>query len=174
MKKAGCHNIQIGVESGNSKVRNAIGKNIDVDYHNVLAIAKKVGIQVRATYMMGNYIETKNDILETISFSKQINSELAIFNITTPYPGTLLYNRLEKEGRIITKNWEKYDFYNVVFRHPNLSEDEIQKLYKKAFITYYFRIIVMIHVLKKIINPSIAKLIFYAIFNTIRGIIKWR
>ena len=174
MKKAGCHNIQIGVESGSSKVRNAIGKNINVDYHKVFTKAKKAGIQVRATYMIGNYIETRNDILETIDFSKRINSELAIFNITTPYPGTLLYKRLEKEGRIKTNDWEKYDFYNVVFRHPNLSEDEIQELYKRAIITYYFRIIVMIRVLKKVIKPSIAKLIIYAIFNTIRGIIQWR
>jgi radical SAM superfamily enzyme YgiQ (UPF0313 family) len=58
-------------------------------------------------------------------------------NILTPYPGTPLYNRLEKERRIITKDWEKYTLLDVVFQPKHMSPQELLDGFKKVVKTYY-------------------------------------
>jgi len=80
--------------------------------------------------MTGNYAETLDDVLKTISYVKYLDSDLAIFNVCTPFPGTELYKRLEREGRILTKDWSKYNFFNVVFSHPYLSGGNYRPIQK--------------------------------------------
>jgi hypothetical protein len=50
---------------------------------------------------------------------------MPIVNILTPFPGTKLFKRLEEEGRILHKDWSRYDTKHVVFRHPTMSAEEI-------------------------------------------------
>ncbi len=58
------------------------------------------------------------------------------FAILTPYPGTPLFNRLEKEGRILTKDWSKYNRKNVVFEPKNMTKEELEEGFRN--ITRYF------------------------------------
>ena len=46
-------------------------------------------------------------------------------NILTPYPGTPLFERLEREGRILTRDWSKYNLWNVVFKPKNMTPKEL-------------------------------------------------
>ncbi len=174
MKKAGCHQVMYGIESGSSHVREELGKKIRVDFKEIVKMTQKIGIQIRATFMIGNYMETYDDVVKTINYSKYLNTDYAIFNITTPYPGTRLYGRLEKEGRILTKDWTKYDFFNVVFKHPNLSSEEIIKLYKRANKEFYLRPITFLKQLKNLLDPTRARLLFKTGFAVLRGLLNWR
>ena len=47
--------------------------------------------------------------------------------MVTPFPGTALHQRLEKEGRILTRDWELYDGQHVVFQPARMSVDELQR-----------------------------------------------
>ena len=58
-------------------------------------------------------------------------------NILTPYPGTPLYDRLEKEGRILTKDWSKYTLLDVVFQPKQMSTQELLHGFQKVVKTYY-------------------------------------
>ena len=58
------------------------------------------------------------------------------FALLTPYPGTPLFNRLEKEGRILTKDWEKYNRKNVVFQPRNMTKEEMEEGFQ--MINQYF------------------------------------
>ena len=50
----------------------------------------------------------------------------ATFNILTPFPGTRLFQRLEAEGRILTRDWSKYNSRaDVVFQPKNMSSEEL-------------------------------------------------
>ena len=174
MKRAGCHQVMYGVEAGRQEVRDAIGKKLSVDIKNIFKMTQKIGIQIRATYMIGNYVETREDVLETIKKSIEYDSEYAIFNVTTPFPGTELYKRLDKENRILHKDWAKYDFYNVVFSHPNLSAEEIETFYQQANKQFYFRPIMFFKHFKNLFSSlNMIKMYSRAAIGMTRAIWGW-
>ena len=62
---------------------------------------------------------------------------MPLFNILTPFPGTKLFKRLEEEGRILHRDWNKYDSQHVVFTPSNMSPDELLQGYKKIIKSVY-------------------------------------
>jgi radical SAM superfamily enzyme YgiQ (UPF0313 family) len=77
-------------------------------------------------------------IFDTIyEFVMENRLDWALVFIRTPYPGTILYETLEKEGRILTKGWEKYDTLNCVFEPigttPMELERGLRKIWKDIF-----------------------------------------
>ncbi len=62
---------------------------------------------------------------------------MPLINILTPFPGTKLFKRLEKEGRIIHKDWSKYDAKNVVFSPSLMTSTELLNGYKKVIRQIY-------------------------------------
>jgi hypothetical protein len=61
----------------------------------------------------------------------------ALAFIMTPYPGTASFERLEKEGRILHRNWERYDSLNVVYQPLLMSAEELEqgmrRIWKEVF-----------------------------------------
>ncbi len=53
-------------------------------------------------------------------------------SILTPFPGTPLFQKLDAEGRILTKDWSRYDSYTCVYRPKNLTPERLTELYWKA------------------------------------------
>ena len=84
--------------------------------------------------------DTQETIEETIKYAIKLSTPFARFAITTPYPGTDYYEQLESENKILTKNYEKYTQFNLIYKHNRLSPDLAQKLVEKAYVKYYFRI----------------------------------
>ena len=67
-----------------------------------------------------------------IDFIEEAHILEPIINILTPFPGTRLYKRFEEEGRIIHKDWSRYDTKNVVFRPINMSPEELLAGFEKV------------------------------------------
>jgi radical SAM superfamily enzyme YgiQ (UPF0313 family) len=65
--------------------------------------------------------------LKTAEFAVQAKIDLPRFAIVTPFPNTVLYQRLLAENRILTKDWSLYDGQHVVFRPAKLSIQELQQ-----------------------------------------------
>jgi len=140
MKKAGCHQIMYGIESGDQKVLDSINKKTDLGLsRKVVELTKKAGIDVRGAFMLGNPIETRETVLKTLNFALELEPEVAIFNITTPYPGTAMFEEADKKGLITTYDWDDYDLSKPVMRLENISQEEIIKLYKYCYRRFYFR-----------------------------------
>ncbi len=88
MKKAGCTEIEIGIESGNNQVLRDIRKNITIDQALTVAkIIKKSGIAVWANFLIGLPMETKQTLADTYRAMQKIQGRLN-YSIFTPYPGT--------------------------------------------------------------------------------------
>ena len=68
---------------------------------------------------------------------KELKIDLADFCILTPFPGTPLFNKLEKEGRIFTSDWSKYTMRNVVFDPKNMTSDDLLQGVIKMYIDFY-------------------------------------
>lgn len=146
MKKAGCWNIFYGIETGNPvlmKNIHADKKNLDPEnIRRVVAWTKQAGIEIRGSFMLALPGETPQMALDTIRFAIELDPDYAQFSITTPYPGTKLYDEIKtgKWGRLTTGDFSEFQGWNVVFLPEGYrSKEEVWEIEKKAFRSFYFR-----------------------------------
>lgn len=112
MHDAGCIGIAYGIESGNQSILDSMKKNITLNQtKNVLKWTKEIGINTTGCFMIGMLGESKETIMDTINFAKELDLDFYSFSITTPLPGTELYKEAMKKGLIQTdmtslKGWD--------------------------------------------------------------------
>ena len=137
MKKAGCHYIGYGVESGSQMMLNSMRKGITVEQaKKAILLTKKAGIMPHATFMIGTPGETRETIRETIKFCKEVRlpHRIEIF-FTTPFPSTPLYEYAKESGLI--KDEEKYierlgDVADFVINLTDMTNKELIDLRNRA------------------------------------------
>lgn len=153
MKKAGCYQIMYGVESADEKILENIKKRISLQQvKETVANTKKIGIETRLAFMLGNPGETEETIKKTINFAISLDPDLVIFNITTPFPGTEMFSWAEKNNFLIHKNWIDYDLAKPVMELPTISSEKILYYYKKAYRQFYIRLPYILKRLMKVRN----------------------
>ena len=156
MKKAGCWLIHYGVESGNQRLIDIIHKGIKLEEVKLaFNWTREAGIIIGSYYMLGLPSETREESLNTIEFAKSVGSDWASFTITTPYPGSELYNQLINVGMIKTFNWELYNTSSGFTDQPlpyvteGRTEEELKALQRRALKEFYFRPkIIMRHLMR--------------------------
>lgn len=141
MKMAGCHTVNMGLESASQDILNNIKKNITIEkMEQAVTDCKKAGLEVCGYFIIGLPGETLKTVNETIEFAKKLDLDLVTFNITAPHPGTPFYEYLEKNGYLRTKDWSKYDTNSVpVYDYPNMPAEEIYSLALMAYRKFYMR-----------------------------------
>jgi len=124
---AGCVAWSIGFESISQKnLENINKKTNQVD--NYVSTVKKIhdhGMAVIGSFIFGFEEDAPDIFPRTLNIIYTMELDSADFYILTPFPGTLLYNYLDRNGRIITKDWSKYTGGNVIFKPKNMSEEEL-------------------------------------------------
>lgn len=117
--ESGCFMIYIGLESiSNDEIRN-IGKgeiNQVEKYEEIIEKIHKAGIWVWSNAILGLDSDDETIFEKYVDFCIRNKIELPSFSILTPYYGTDLYYQLEKENRILTKDWSFYTGYEVVIK----------------------------------------------------------
>lgn len=138
--KSGLRSINIGVESADPAVCKA-GKRLPVQIQHqeeMIQYCDQKGIRISAFYIIGLGDDTETTVRKTIDYAKYLNTHIAQFTLSTPYPGTPFFE--EMKPLIYDTDWEHYDAYTPVWKHPNLSSEQMLKLKEEAFVTYYFRL----------------------------------
>ncbi|MBW2967017.1 B12-binding domain-containing radical SAM protein [Candidatus Woesearchaeota archaeon] len=139
MKKAGCHHVMFGVESGNQHILDRMNKMITLDQiRKGVRILKGLGLETRAAYILGAIGETPETMQQTLDFALELDTDYAQFNIMTAYPGTDVWNEAEKNGWLRVKNYD-YSVSDFTMELPTISNEEIFKMYKRAHRKYYLR-----------------------------------
>ena len=138
-KEAGCWAILFGAESGVQKNLNAIRKGTTLEQiQKAVKAAKDVGIRVNTPFMFGIPGETFEEGLETIRFAVDLNPDMANFHAITPFPGTYLYDNLEKYGSI-SDELTDFTYQGAAFIPHSMTREEILRLRQIAFKKFYSR-----------------------------------
>ncbi|WP_372895024.1 radical SAM protein [Stieleria sp.] len=135
MALAGCTGVFIGFESlQNDNITDAKKKSPNTeDYARRVALLHDNGIQVNGSFVLG-FDHDREDVFEnTIRWVEENRLECATFHIMTPYPETPLFRQLESEGRLLHRDWSKYDTANVVFRPKHMSPEQLAAGYELCY-----------------------------------------
>jgi radical SAM superfamily enzyme YgiQ (UPF0313 family) len=137
MKQAGCHTIQIGVESGSDHILKKYNKAVNTDIiKKAFDICRKYRIKTLAHFIIGLPGETREDIFKTIDFAKELKCDYASFNVAS----TVFGSSLREEA--IDKGWVNKDAAGSIREFPqagSLSLEEVNNLRKKAVRDFYLR-----------------------------------
>ena len=136
--RSGCRILFIGFESISSANLAAVGKKINIvkEYEKVIQKIHSHGIAIHGFFIFGFDGDNEGIIKETVQFAKQMRLESAQFDYLTPYPGTELYNSMDDNGQIFTKNWSRYG-YELVFQPKLLTREKLKSLHDSAWQEFY-------------------------------------
>ena len=139
MKDAGCWAVLFGAESGVQKNLNTLRKGITLDAtRKAVKAAKQVGLRVSTPFLFGIPGETYDDALKTIDFAIELNPDLANFHALTAFPGTPLFENLDKYGTV-TEDLSRYTYQGASFTPYTMSSEQIHELRQIAFRRFYSR-----------------------------------
>ena len=127
MKSSGCQGLFVGFESIQADSINDVHKiqnNINT-YEKAIKMAHDRGIMINASFVFGLDGDTPETFKSTLDWIVKNKIETVTSHILTPYPGTALYDRLKKEGRIISSDLSEYNTAHVVFRPAKMTGQEL-------------------------------------------------
>ncbi|MCG8640175.1 MAG: B12-binding domain-containing radical SAM protein [Desulfobacterales bacterium] len=136
--KSGCRMVSIGIEAENPAALREMNKKLNLklvnnaQYEDLFALMHEYGVAVDGGFIYGLDADTPETLERRTDFI--INSDLDIGRISplTPLPGTRLFERMRKEGRLIHTNfpddWELYDLQNIVFKPASMEPEELTEI----------------------------------------------
>lgn len=133
IKRSGCQGLLIGFESLDPRNLAAMGKGFNTmrgGYEVALANLRRHKLRLYATFVFGYDHDTVDAFDATLDFAHRHAFYMAAFNHLTPFPGTPLYERLEREGRLrFDAWWLDPDYaYNVIpFTPAQMAPEELQR-----------------------------------------------
>jgi len=126
--RSGCIAVNIGFESFSDKNLQMMGKGFNQPPRYAEAVKRihDQGIGIMGTFIVGLDDDDPGVFQRIIDFCINEKLDWALTFIMAPYPGTDSFSRLEKEGRILCRDWEKYDSLNVVYQPLRMSVQELE------------------------------------------------
>jgi len=142
MKKAGCRLIVVGFESADDQILKNIKKGLTVERMKQFVLdAKKAGIMIHSCFMAGNKGETRDTLMKSLKFAKEINADTCQFFPLMVYPGTEAYECAKANNYLTTtdfRNWLTKDgLHNCVVSTPELSAKDLVDFCDYARRSYY-------------------------------------
>lgn len=138
-RKSGCVEWFVGFESISQAALDGIKKthNIVEDFKKMIKRVHDFGMTIQGGIIFG-FDEDTPDIFDT-TLEKLYELEIDVLevNILTPYPGTPLFEKMEREGRLITRDWSRYNQVDVVFKPKHMTEKELLDGARKVAKEFY-------------------------------------
>lgn len=131
-ERAGCLGVLIGLESVNQTSLDGCRKSFNEAQRYVEGIANlhAHGIGALATMVVGFDHDGPDTFEHTVEFVNEAGVDTIHYTVLTPFPGTALFSQLDAEGRILTRDWSKYDTINVVYQPKLLTPEELRDGYR--------------------------------------------
>ncbi|RLA91825.1 MAG: B12-binding domain-containing radical SAM protein [Deltaproteobacteria bacterium] len=139
MNKSGCITMFVGIESLTipfAKNRTYLEDRLEY-YYKTIEKLHNFKIMAYASFIFGFDTDDTKVFEKTVRFAQDACCEGAAFHILTPYPGTKLYEKLDKEGRIFVHDWQYYDGEHAVFHPKLMSSKELEEGFEWAIREFY-------------------------------------
>ena len=119
---AGVKLMYVGIETSDEEVKKKAHRSSEKNDTQIEKVnfLQKIGIDIKAMYIIGLPSDTEETYLKTLEFSKKISSTYAQFSVFTPYPGTPAFQNYK--DKIITSKFENFNQWKLVFKHDNFDE----------------------------------------------------
>ncbi|MEW6075641.1 MAG: radical SAM protein [Candidatus Omnitrophota bacterium] len=138
MAKAGCSSVCIGFESVNHLTLKAYEKKQTLEeIVEAIRSFRTRKIKIHGMFVLGSDNDNARTVWETLRFAIKQKIDTIQMMILTPFPGTKVYQELESQKRIFTKDWSLYDGQHIVFKPNLLSARELQQSVLKAYARFY-------------------------------------
>jgi radical SAM superfamily enzyme YgiQ (UPF0313 family) len=126
--EAGCEQWLIGFDSVNKETIKYIGKksNKVEDYVSGVKKIRDYNLTIMGMFVLGFDTDTPSIFDATLETIRKMELERPVFSILTPFPGTALFDEMERQGRILTRDWSKYNLRNIVFQPKNFTVEELR------------------------------------------------
>lgn len=137
--EAGLRSLFLGFETfspENLRSSNKI-QNLSKDYAAAVKRLQSLGIMINGSFVFGLDHDDGDVFRRTVDWGIEHSITTATFHILTPYPGTRLFQQMEREGRIISHDWSKYDTRTVVYKTVGLTAEELKQGYDWAYREFY-------------------------------------
>jgi anaerobic magnesium-protoporphyrin IX monomethyl ester cyclase len=145
MKRAGCYAVAYGIESASPEIIRTLNKDTTLaQVEEAVRRSREAGLQVIGYFMLGSPGETPETIRQTIKFAKKLKVDFAQFAVTTPFPGTELYDIFMK-GRTEKIPWDSFVYAGTdnptipMFESDQLSREDLKTWLRRAYRTFYLR-----------------------------------
>jgi len=138
--RSGCKQLFVGLESITQASMDGVSKGFNRvrDYARAIRRIHAHGIAVQAGIVFGFDHDRPGVFAETLDFLEEVGVQNATFNMLTPFPGTPLHERLMAEGRILTRDWSRFNGRkHVVFRPLHMSAEALQAGFDYANRRFY-------------------------------------
>lgn len=158
MKRAGCHCISFGIESGDDRILQRMVKDITVQQvRDAVGWTRDAGILANGMFMLNYPGETIETTEKTLALARELDLHFVSFNLTMPL-GTELREEVEASYRINREVWDSpaYNGSEIWFHQDGLPEEYLRDVQARATREFYLRPSFVIRSLKTIRNRDVA------------------
>ena len=136
---AGLRSVFIGFETLNESNLQQSNKkqNLGKNYTEAINRLHSLGVMINGSFVFGLDEDDPDVFKRTVDWAVKSGLTTCTFHILTPYPGTRLFQTMEKEGRILHRNWDVYDTRQVVYKTKGLSAQQLKEGYDWAYRSFY-------------------------------------
>jgi radical SAM superfamily enzyme YgiQ (UPF0313 family) len=141
--RSGCRGVLIGFESLDPEALRAMNKSFNTmrgGYERALANLRRAGLRLYGTFIFGYDTDTPASFARAVEFARAHRFYIAAFNHLTPFPGTPLYARLAKEGRLLYDAWwldDRYRYNMIPFQPAQMTPSALQESCRAARRAFY-------------------------------------
>ncbi len=138
MAVAGCHTVIFGVETGNPEIFTSLRKGEKLaDIERAVHISKEIGLRVGGYFIIGLPGDTYEGTVASLDYAKTLGLDWAHFNILAPYPGTKVWDVIQKEGRFLD-DWRTTRHFGTspkpIFELEGYSASDMVKAYRTVHV----------------------------------------
>ncbi len=136
---SGLRSLFIGFETLSSVNLEKYNKfhNLNRDYDVAIRQLHDNGVMINGSFIFGMDNDKSDVFQQTVDWAVSKGVETATFHILTPYPGTELYGRMKKAGRLLTDNWSLYDTRHTVFLPTHMTPEQLEQGYWQSYKDFY-------------------------------------
>jgi radical SAM superfamily enzyme YgiQ (UPF0313 family) len=136
---SGLKSLFVGFETLDEDALRAQRKapNLGRDYGEAVRRLHGAGVMINASFVFGMDEDGPGVFDRTVEWAIGQGLETATFHVLTPYPGTELFARMARAGRLLHRNWDLYDTRHAVFRPARLTPEQLEAGYRRAARAFY-------------------------------------